>query len=45
MCAAETRFTETRAQTGQRTATPTAFPPGASSENDDGNTGRGRSSG
>ena len=42
---AETMFTDVRRQAGQRTARPSEPSPGASTRNDDGNTGRGRSSG
>ena len=44
---ADTRLTETLPQTGQRTATPIVRPSlaGESRKNDEGNTGRGRSSG
>ena len=40
----ETRLTETREQVGQSTARPSALSPGVSSANEDGKTGRGRSS-
>src|SRR5262249_37931250 len=44
-CSCETRFTDVRWHAGQRTASPRAPSPGASTKKDDGKTGRGRSSG